>query len=139
MGKVLLAYAVAFLFSCGLLVSGMTDPRRVLDFLDVSGSWNPALALVMGSAVLSAWPFFRYAHRRQRTWLGDAFQWPDTRRIDTRLILGAALFGLGWGVTGLCPAPALVMLASGSAYILVFVVSLAIGMRLVAWRSQRSG
>ncbi len=139
MGKVLLAYAVAFLFSCGLLVSGMTDPRRVLDFLDVSGSWNPALALVMGGAVLSAWPFFRYAHRRQHTWLGDAFQWPDTRRIDTRLILGAALFGLGWGVTGLCPAPALVMLASGSAYILVFVVSLAIGMRLVAWRSQRSG
>ena len=139
MGKVLLAYAVAFLFSCGLLVSGMTDPRRVLDFLDVSGSWNPALALVMGSAVLSAWPFFRYAHRRQHTWLGDAFQWPDTRRIDTRLILGAALFGLGWGVTGLCPAPALVMLASGSAYILVFVVSLAIGMRLVAWWSQRSG
>ncbi len=137
--KFLVSFAVAFLFSCGLLASGMTDPQRVLGFLDIAGAWNPALAWVMGGAVVSAWPFFRWAHRRRQSLLGNALQWPETRRIDRRLLIGAAVFGLGWGMTGLCPAPALTLIVSGAPYILIFILSMAVGMRLVrAWELRRS-
>lgn len=92
------------LFGVGLLVSGMTDPARVLAFLDVAGAWNPALALVMGAAVAVALPAFAIARRRGVSALGEPIALPDRFRIDARLVSGAAIFGLGWGLSGICPA-----------------------------------
>jgi uncharacterized membrane protein YedE/YeeE len=115
------------LFGLGLLVSGMTDPARVLAFLDVAGAWNPALALVMGAAVAVALPAFAIARRRGVSALGEAIALPDRFRIDGRLVGGAAIFGLGWGLSGLCPGPALVLLGQDLARAGVFVAALVAG------------
>lgn len=95
---------VGVLFGLGLIVAGMANPAKVLAFLDVAGAWDPSLALVMGGAIGVALPAFALSRRRERGWLGARFDWPRATQIDRRLLLGGALFGVGWGMAGVCPS-----------------------------------
>lgn len=126
--QILIALLVGLVFGLGLIVSGMTDPARVLGFLDLAGLWNPSLAFVMGGAIAVALPAFVVAARRQRTLTGAPLQLPTATRIDRRLLLGALAFGAGWGLAGLCPGPALALIATGNGKVLVFVASMLVGM-----------
>ena len=126
--QIVIALLVGLVFGLGLIVSGMTDPARVLGFLDLAGWWNPSLAFVMGGAIAVALPAFVVAARRQRTLTGAPLQLPTATRIDRRLVLGALAFGAGWGLAGLCPGPALALIATGNGKVLVFVASILVGM-----------
>jgi uncharacterized membrane protein YedE/YeeE len=121
------------LFGAGLLVSGMTDPRNVLAFLDVAGEWNPQLAWVMGGAVFAASPAFFIMRRRQRTLSGDVVTLPDRTAIDAPLIIGAAIFGVGWGLAGICPGPGIVLLVSRDPAAWIFMGCVAIGIWCARW------
>lgn len=127
-----LAFLAGLIFGVGLLLSGMSDPRKVIGFLDFTGNWDPRLALVMGGAVLAAAPAFWWARRQGRTFAGRPLSLPARWPPDRRLLIGAALFGLGWGLSGLCPGPALVDAAGGSLPITVFVLAMAAGMGLTS-------
>ncbi len=108
----LLALGAGLLFGFGLMLSGMVDPRRVLDFLDLAGRWDPSLALVMAGAVAAAWVPLRLALRRGRPLLGGMLEFPRVTGITPRLVAGSLLFGVGWGLCGVCPGPALLNLLS---------------------------
>ena len=122
------ALVAGLLFGSGLLMSGMTDPQRVLGFLDVAGDWNPALMFTMGGAIATAAPAFWLGRRRKKTLRGEPIELPDRHRIDARLLGGSSLFGVGWGLSGLCPGPALIVLTGFSPQALVFGVCLLVGM-----------
>lgn len=126
--QILISLLAGLVFGIGLIIAGMTDPARVLGFLDLAGRWNPSLAFVMGGAIVVALPAFAFAARRQRTVTGAPLQLPTATRIDRRLLLGALAFGAGWGLAGLCPGPALALLATGNGKVLVFVASMLVGM-----------
>jgi len=126
--QIVIALLVGLVFGVGLIVSGMTEPARVLGFLDLAGRWNPSLAFVMGGAIAVALPAFVVAARRQRTLTGAPLQLPTATGIDRRLVLGALAFGAGWGLAGLCPGPALALIATGNGKVLVFVASMLVGM-----------
>ena len=115
-------------FGLGLIVSGMADPAKVLGFLDLSGAWDPSLALVMAGAVAVSALAFAVAKNRTVSFLGSAMRLPSSRDIDRRLVIGSVVFGLGWGVAGFCPGPGLVTLGAGEIKALVFVVSMLVGM-----------
>jgi uncharacterized protein len=117
-----------FVFGVGLLVSGMANPAKVLAFLDLSGAWDPSLALVMVGAVVIAVPGFAIAKRKGRSVLGDPLRVPATDGIDARLLLGSATFGVGWGLAGICPGPAFVALGTGQSKAIVFVGAMLVGM-----------
>tara|TARA_R110002020_G_scaffold57090_4_gene157334 strand:+ start:276 stop:719 length:444 start_codon:yes stop_codon:yes gene_type:complete len=114
-------------FGLGLVVSGMADPAKVLSFLDLFGAWDPSLALVMGGAVVVTFVGYRRVLRRKAPMLLERFDLPKTSLIDSRLILGAALFGVGWGIGGLCPGPAIVALPLLAPGTLVFVPAMLVG------------
>jgi len=116
------------LFGAGLTLSGMTDPARVRGFLDLFGAWDPTLAFVMAGAVAVMALAWRIRARITAPWFGDNFSLPDRGDLDTQLFAGAALFGIGWGLAGLCPGPALASLALSPAAVLPFVVALFAGM-----------
>jgi len=124
----LLALAAGLVFGAGLILSGMTDPGKVIGFLDVAGNWDPSLAFVMAGAIVVGFFAFRSAGRRGRTFLGGALHLPNRRDIDARLIGGSVAFGIGWGLAGFCPGPALVSLASGVDQAAVFVAAMLSGM-----------
>ncbi len=126
----LIAFASGLIFGIGLLLSGMTDPQRVLAFLDVAGAWNPALALVMGGAVAVALPVFAYARSRDNSLAGQALARIDRKTITPRLVLGSALFGAGWGLSGICPGPGLIIAMSGKWQPLLFLTSVVAGIVL---------
>ncbi len=129
--RIILAALVAgALFGLGLAVSGMTDPQRILGFLDVSGDFDPALLFVLGGAVLTTLVLFRFVLRRPSPVLAARFQIPALKQIDRPLLLGAALFGIGWGLAGYCPGPALVGLGVLSPEALWFVPAMLAGMYL---------
>ena len=123
--------AAGLVFGLGLIAAGMTDPAKVLAFLDLAGAWDPSLALVMGGAIAVALVPFGWAKRRGRTLAGEPMQWPAARGIDARLLLGGLLFGIGWGLAGLCPGPAIVALAAGLADVWLFVLAMLAGLLLV--------
>lgn len=125
---VLSALLAGALFGLGLAVSGMTDPGRVLGFLDVFGDFDPALLFVLGGAVATTTVLFRRVLKRDRPVLADSFALSQARRIDPTLVVGAALFGVGWGVAGYCPGPALAGLGVGSTEALWFVPAMLAGM-----------
>jgi len=131
-------FLVGLLFGLGLILSGMTDPGKVLGFLDLFGTWDPSLALVMGGAIMVGFFAFTLAKKRTQSFLGSAMQLPGRNDIDRRLVVGAALFGAGWGLAGFCPGPALVSLAAGQAQAAVFVVSMVAGMALFEAMERRS-
>jgi len=114
----------------GLILSGMADPAKVLGFLDLFGRWDPSLGLVMAGAVTVASAGFFLARKRTASLLGAAMKLPTARRIDRRLVIGSALFGMGWGIAGFCPGPALVALGMGETKAVVFVVAMLAGMGL---------
>jgi uncharacterized membrane protein YedE/YeeE len=115
------------IFGAGLLISGMVQPTKVLGFLDIFGAWDPSLAVVMVTALAVSVPGFVLAGRRQRPWFAGQYFWPSKSGIDLALVAGAALFGVGWGLVGLCPGPALESLATLSPGVIVFVVAMAAG------------
>jgi len=122
------ALVAGFLFGLGLIVSGMVNPQKVLAFLDVTGRWDPSLAFVMlGAIPVAAIGFFRM-RSRERTFLGQDVQIPQSGPIDAKLLIGAGLFGIGWGMVGYCPGPALAGMGAGSASAVVFVGAMVVGM-----------
>jgi uncharacterized membrane protein YedE/YeeE len=131
MKRGLVAFASGLLFAVGLCLAGMTRPQRILAFLDVFGAWDPSLGLVMAGAVSVAAVAFAVAGRRSASVFGGAFRIVNRRApIDRQLVMGAALFGVGWGLSGFCPGPAVVSLASGQVGAVVFVITMIAGMML---------
>ena len=124
------SFLAGLLFGVGLIVSGMADPAKVLGFLDLAGAWDPSLALVMAGAIAVGSVAFWVAGRRTRSLLGLQMILPEARHIDRRLIGGSVLFGIGWGIAGFCPGPALVALGMGQAKAAVFVLAMLAGMLL---------
>jgi hypothetical protein len=122
--------SLGFLFGLGLTLAGMINPQKVQDFLDFTGRWDPSLAVVMASALFVTLITFPFILRRTRPVIGHKFHVPTTTTIDRRLVLGSALFGVGWGLGGFCPGPALVAVATGSRTALIFLVSMLLGMAL---------
>lgn len=127
---ILTAFFVGLVFGVGLIVSGMTDPAKVLGFLDLAGDWDPSLAFVMAAAILVGLLAFRSAERRERSLLGEPMRLPTATRIDRRLLLGALAFGAGWGLAGYCPGPALASLVLGGVKPLIFTLAMVAGMGL---------
>lgn len=130
---VLTSLLAGLVFGFGLLISGMADPNKVLGFLDLAGPWDPSLALVMAGAIAVGVVAFAVARRRTVSLLGAEMKLPATRHIDRRLILGSVLFGVGWGIAGLCPGPALVSLGTGQVKAVVFVLAMVAGMGVFEW------
>lgn len=126
--KILMACVVGLLFGLGLVLSGMSDPAKVLGFLDVAGNWDPSLAFVMAGAVLVGSLVFPFATKRPKSILGDAMRLPTTTGIDRRLVLGGLTFGVGWGLAGYCPGPALASLAQGGIKPVLFFIAMLVGM-----------
>jgi uncharacterized membrane protein YedE/YeeE len=116
------------MFGMGLMFSGMTDPSKVIGFLDLFGSWDPSLALVMGGAIMVGFFAFTVAKKRTTTFLGGVLRFPTNMDIDKKLVIGSVLFGTGWGLAGFCPGPALVSMADGQPKALVFVLAMLVGM-----------
>ncbi|MCP3101140.1 YeeE/YedE family protein [Myxococcus sp. K15C18031901] len=133
----LAAGLAGLLFAVGLGLGGMTDPAKVVGFLDVAGAWDPSLAFVMAGALGSHALLRRLILRRRRPVLAPAFPTAGTTRVDARLVAGAALFGVGWGLAGYCPGPALVVLPVGGATVLLFVVGMVVGMGAFRWWESR--
>jgi len=123
-------FVAGLLFGLGLLLSGMSDPGKVLGFLDLLGAWDPSLALVMAGAILVGMLAFTVAKKRTMNFLGGALHLPTANQIDRRLVIGALLFGAGWGLAGFCPGPSLVSMFSGQPKAAVFVLAMVIGMLL---------
>lgn len=120
-------------FGIGLILSGMTDPAKVIGFLDLFGQWNPALAFVMIGAISVSILGFSFAKKRSQSLLGEAINLPSSSKIDARLLTGAGLFGIGWGIAGFCPGPALVSLPT----ILETVGPFVIAMAIASWLTDR--
>ncbi|GAA4135407.1 DUF6691 family protein [Aminobacter aganoensis] len=124
----LINLALGLLFGVGLLVSGMSDPAKVLNFLDLAGTWDASLAFVMGGAVLVAFVGYRLVLARGEPIAGDRFHLPTRNDIDARILAGPALFGIGWGLGGFCPGPALTALGLGATGTLAFIPAMILGM-----------
>lgn len=121
-------FLIGLLFGLGLILSGMSNPAKVLGFLDLAGNWDPSLAFVMGGAILVGLVAFQVARKRTQTFLGGALKLPNRTDIDKRLVIGSLTFGVGWGLAGFCPGPALVSLGSGQPKALIFVIAMLVGM-----------
>lgn len=132
------AWICGLIFGVGLLVSGMTNPAKVLGFLDLTGTWDPSLAFVMAGAIAVATLGFWVARKRTRSLLGLPMNLPTVQHFDRRLIIGSLLFGVGWGLAGICPGPALVLLGSGIFKGAVFVMAMLAGMALFEWFERQS-
>lgn len=127
MARLLVGVAAGFLFGLGLVISGMTQPARVLGFLDPLGVWDPTLLFVLGGAVGVTLVAFRFVLRRPTPVLAARFQLPESTRIDRPLVAGAVLFGIGWGITGYCPGPGIALLASPTWETWVFLPAMLVG------------
>lgn len=127
------------IFGLGLILSGMADPAKVLGFLDLAGAWDPSLALVMGGALAVGLVAFTFAKRRSRSLLGLEMQLPKNSNIDGRLLGGSLLFGVGWGIAGFCPGPALVTMGMGEPKAAVFVVAMLVGMGIFELLERHAG
>ena len=137
MKRLVVAYVSGALFAVGLGISGMTHPSKVMGFLDFAGDWDPSLALVMGSGVLVNFVFFRMAARRGKPLLAPSFYLPPRTAVDATLLCGAALFGVGWGLGGFCPGPAIVSMVTGATPVVAFVVAMLVSMGVYDWMEAR--
>jgi len=136
--QTLASFVVGLVFGLGLLLSRMSDPAKVLGFLDIAGRWDPSLVLVMGGAIAVGFPVFAIAKRRPLSLLGSEMKLPTSRKIDRRLVGGSVLFGIGWGVAGFCPGPGLVALSIGGWKAATFVLAMLAGMGIFEWLQRRS-
>lgn len=134
-----IAALVGLIFGLGLLVSGMANPQKVLGFLDLAGPWDPSLALVMGGAIAVGLVGFAIARMRQRSLLGEPMQLPSRTDIDAPLLVGSALFGIGWGLAGYCPGPALTGITAGMPSAIIFSAAMLAGMVLFGLWQGRKG
>ncbi|WP_035052840.1 YeeE/YedE family protein [Andreprevotia chitinilytica] len=129
----LIAALAGLIFGLGLILSGMSNPAKVQGFLDLAGQWDPSLALVMAGAIAAATPLFMLARRRERALLThEPMSLPTSQRIDRQLLLGSVAFGIGWGLAGICPGPAIVAAGLGKVAILPFLLAMLVGMALHA-------
>lgn len=133
----LFEFLTGLLFGIGLIVAGMTDPGKVIGFLDITGAWDPSLALVMGGAVAVGVVAFAIAGKRREAALGGPMLLPERSGIDRRLVMGSLVFGVGWGLAGFCPGPALVAMGGGYLKAVVFTVAMIAGMLLQQWWDRR--
>ena len=133
----LVSLVAGVVFGLGLAVAEMTNPLKVLDFLDLAGNWDPSLAFVMGGAVLVTLVAFRFVLRRAVPLYGDRFHLPTLTQLDRKLLGGAALFGIGWGLAGYCPGPALATILSGNSETWLFVPAMLVGGALQRWQNRR--
>jgi len=131
------SFLAGLVFGAGLILSGMANPAKVLGFLDLAGAWDPSLALVMAGAIGVGAIAFAVAHRRSVSLLGTTMNLPSARQIDRRLVVGSTVFGIGWGIAGFCPGPALVALGMGVGKAVVFVAAMVVGMACFEWLEQR--
>lgn len=139
MKGLVVAALAGVVFALGLLVSGMTTPLKVTSFLDVTGGWDPTLAFVMAGAIAVHAPIVRLVRNRRSPLFAGGFAWPSLRTIDRPLVIGAALFGVGWGLSGYCPGPALVSVGSGATEALAFVGAMIAGIALTRAWLRRQG
>lgn len=140
MKRIACALATGVVFGFGLALSQMTHPQKILAFLDLAGSWDPTLVFVMAGAVIVAAIGFRVVLGRPRPWLDDTFHLTRKAAIDRRLVVGASLFGIGWGIGGYCPGPAIALLAAPNWEVWVFLPSMVAGMVLArAWIARDTG
>ena len=115
------------IFGTGLILSGMINPAKVQNFLDIFGQWDPSLAFVMGGAIAVTLPGYKLLKKMHKPLFSVAFHWPTRTDLDVRLVTGAAIFGIGWGLGGLCPGPALTVLSTGGPAIVIFVIAMLAG------------
>lgn len=134
---IVIALVAGLLFGAGLIVSGMANPAKVLGFLDLFGQWDPSLAFVMTGAIAVGVIAFFVARRRGRSWLGTPIQLPSATGVTARLVLGSAVFGIGWGLAGFCPGPALVALGAGVPKAVGFVAAMLAGMAVFSWLQRK--
>lgn len=125
--KTIMGYIAGLLFGLGLALAGMTDPARVLGFLDLFGAWDPTLMFVLGGAVVTTFIGYRAVFRREQPVFGETFQLPTRQDLDTRLVGGAALFGIGWGLSGYCPGPAIASIAGLTAPLVAMLIAMVAG------------
>lgn len=138
---IVLQFAIGLTFGLGLLISGMSDPAKVLNFLDFAGigagTWDPSLAFVMAGAIAVTFVGFEWVLRQPRPFFGEEFHLPVKRELDLRIISGPAIFGVGWGLAGFCPGPAFTALGFGSAAAVTFVAAMMAGMLFARWLANR--
>ena len=134
---IVIALVAGLLFGTGLIVSGMANPAKVLGFLDLFGQWDPSLAFVMAGAIAVGVIAFFVAGRRGRSWLGTPIQLPSATGVTARLVLGSAVFGIGWGLAGFCPGPALVAPGAGVPKAVGFVAAMLAGMAVFSWLQRK--
>jgi uncharacterized membrane protein YedE/YeeE len=134
-------FAIGLIFGLGLVISGMSDPAKVLNFLDLagigSGTWDPSLAFVMAGAVAVTLVGYNRIQKQPRPVFGEKFHLPTKQELDLRIISGPAIFGVGWGLAGFCPGPAVTALGFGSSAAVIFVAAMAAGMMLARWLADR--
>jgi uncharacterized membrane protein YedE/YeeE len=127
--QMLVAFVSGLVFTIGLGIAGMTDPAKVLGFLDMfGGEWDPSLAFVMGGAMLVYVPAYQLLKARDAPMFAECFHWPTAKDIDVKLVIGSALFGIGWGIGGLCPGPAVASVITGATPVLVYAAAMVAGM-----------
>jgi uncharacterized membrane protein YedE/YeeE len=131
--RLLSALLIGLVFGTGIALSGMMNPAKVLNFFDIAGTWDPSLAFVMGGALAVAIPGYRLVLGRPHPAFEARFQLPDTKRLDMRLVLGSATFGVGWGIAGFCPGGALPALGTGRIEVFLFVAALIGGLLIARW------
>ena len=126
--SVLVQFIIGSIFGLGLVIAGMSNPAKVQNFLDLAGAWDPSLAFVMLGAIVVAFIGFRLVLSRPKPIMGDWFHLPTAKDIDSRILIGPAIFGIGWGLAGFCPGPAFTALSGGSSSAILFVIAMSIGM-----------
>ncbi|MGG2048438.1 YeeE/YedE family protein [Burkholderia gladioli] len=135
---ILNAFVAGLIFATGLIISGMANPAKVLGFLDIAGNWDPSLAFVMGGAIAVGSIGFAMARRFERSLFNAPISLPSATRIDRRLLAGSTVFGMGWGLAGFCPGPALVSAGGGQFEAMLFVIAMLVGMKLFALAERRA-
>ncbi|WP_352259205.1 DUF6691 family protein [Psychrobacter sp. TB55-MNA-CIBAN-0194] len=137
--KNIIGLLAGLLFGLGLLISGMTDPVKVQGFLDVFGAWDISLALVMGGGLIVAIVGVQLAKRQQSSWIDTVIEMPSKTVINKKLLIGAVLFGIGWGLVGICPGPGIVLLGTGQWQAYVFIPAMIVGMLIYQWFAPKFG
>ena len=136
--SIITSLIAGLVFGIGLIVSGMANPAKVLGFLDLAGAWDPSLAFVMGGAIGVGVVAFAVAARRSRSFIGEAMVLPKASVVDRRLVIGSLVFGVGWGLAGFCPGPAVVALGMGQGRAVLFVLAMLAGMGVFEWLQRRA-